>query len=360
LPEGQSRLRLGLGALVIAVLGGAIAVVLYSAVGPSSTTTVVGGDAGALPMTEVYDRTYQGVVNLNVTENPRGATQLGGNASQTVIGEGTGFVYDTQGDIVTAYHVVANTKAIVVEFWNDQTFPARIVQTDSATDLAIVKVDAPASLLHPLQIADSGTVKVGDAVAAIGSPYGLHGSLSTGVVSALDRQINPNGSAIPNTIQTDAAINPGSSGGPLLNDRAQVIGLSSQTQSQGGVADGVSFAIPSSTMLRVLPRLAQGQVFQHAYLGVSSKDSAKPLGAYVATVVPGSPAALAGLEVSDGITMVGSTPILNSNDLDSAIDSYSPNAQVKITYVRGNGPNAKTHTVEITLSSAVLEPSTGG
>ena len=275
-------------------------------------------------------------------------------------GIGTGWVYDTEGDIVTNNHVIVNTKSITVQLWDNQTFAAVVVEADPATDLAVIHVNAPPSLLHPLTIADSNLVKIGDPVVAEGSPFGLQGSVSTGVVSALARQINPNGVVISGVIQTDAAINPGGSGGPLLNSSAQVIGINTQTQNRGGIADGVSFAVPSATMLQVLPTLAKGQAFPHPYLGTTVEDSAVPLGAYVSAVAAGSPAAQAKLKVGDGITKVDDVPVLTSDELNLAIAAHKPGEKVTLTYVRGNGSEAKTHTVDVTLALLTLNEVTPG
>ena len=161
-------------------------------------------------------------------------------------GQGSGFVYDVQGHIITNDHVVAGTSSVSVRFWNGKTFTARVVGTDASTDLAVLKVDAPVSQLFPLSLGDSSNLVVGDQVVAIGSPFGLEGTVTSGIVSALHREMtSPNHFAIDNSIQTDAAINHGNSGGPLLNAQGKVVGVNAQIESNSGGNEGVGFAIPS-------------------------------------------------------------------------------------------------------------------
>ena len=188
-------------------------------------------------------------------------------------------------------------RSITVTFPNGKSYKGRLVGSDSSTDLAIVRVSAPSSELTPLQVGNSDAVQVGDPVVAIGSPFGLAGTVTSGIVSALHRSISaPNNFTIANSIQTDAPINHGNSGGPLLNGSAQVIGVNAQIQSDSGGNDGVGFAIPSNTVRSVAAQLIAGKSVAHAYLGVSVRDSSSPLGAELARIFPGTPAAKAGLK----------------------------------------------------------------
>src|SRR3954469_10578086 len=177
---------------------------------PTSTTTTVGA------VTNVYDSAYRGVVEITVSE-----------ANGTA--QGSGFVYDAAGHIVTNEHVVEGGSSVSVRFWNGARYSATVVGTDPSTDLAVIKVNAPTSLLHPLQLGDSGAVQVGEPVVAIGSPLGLEETVTAGIVSALHRQMTaPNNFTIPDSIQTDASITHGNSGGPLLDLNGRVIGVNAQ------------------------------------------------------------------------------------------------------------------------------------
>src|SRR5439155_1295254 len=195
----------------------------------------------ALSIGDIYRRSYKGVVEITVTSTS--ASPFGGAQRQQA--QGSGFVYDAKGDIVTNQHVVAGASAVSVRLWNGATYTAHVVGSDASTDLAVIHIDAPSSVLSPLALGDSSKLQVGDGVVAIGSPFGLEETVTSGIVSALHRQItSPNNFAIANAIQTDAAINHGNSGGPLLNSQGEVVGVNSQIESDSGGSDGVGFAIP--------------------------------------------------------------------------------------------------------------------
>ena len=260
-------------ALVVGVGAGALA---FAAFGDDGGTTVVrqvtvsGAQptaAGALTVGQVYDKTYRSVVEITVDSTS--GSPFGQQQQQA---QGSGFVYDENGDIVTNEHVVDGASSISVRFWNGATYKAKLVGSDSSTDLAVIKVSAPASLLTPLELADSSKVAVGDPVVAIGSPFGLEGTVTSGIVSALHRAMEaPNNFTINDSIQTDAAINHGNSGGPLLNGLGQVIGINSQIDSESGGSDGVGFAIPSDTVRAIASQLVQSGKVEHAYLGVRDR-----------------------------------------------------------------------------------------
>jgi putative serine protease PepD len=342
-------------AIGIAAAGAGAGAGLYASLEPSSTTTttvvssVEGGQpvatSSGLSINDIYQRTYQGVVDITVTSNavsPFG----GGSGSQQA--EGSGFVYDTDGHIVTNQHVVGDGGSIKVTFWNGDTYDATLVATDASTDLAVIKVNAPSSILHPLTLGDSGNVKVGDTVIAIGSPFGLAGTVTSGIVSALGRSMDsPSGFTIPNSIQTDAPINHGNSGGPLIDMNAEVIGVNTQIQSDSGGSDGVGFAIPSNTIRSVVSQMVAGKTVQHAYLGIKVSDSTSPPGALLAEVIAGEAAGKAGLQVNDVITKLDGKTITNGSDLSSVIDGKKPGDKLVVTYVR----DGKTHTVTVTLGT---------
>jgi putative serine protease PepD len=342
-----------LAALVLAAGGAGAAV--YAALSPGRTQTVVRqvtvGDSQPAAKTEtlsvnsIYRRAYQGVVELTVTSESSSPGTFGGG-SQTQKAQGSGFVYDANGDIVTNQHVVDGATSVSVKFWNGKTYDAHVVGTDASTDIAVVKVDAPSSLLHPLSLGDSSSLQVGDGVVAIGSPFGLEETVTSGIVSALHRQMtSPSGFAIPDSIQTDAAINHGNSGGPLFDTQGKVVGVTAQIESDSGGNDGVGFAIPSSTVRSVADQLISSGKAEHAYLGVSLSSSAS--NALVAEVRSGTPAERAGLKAGDVITALDGKSIASTGELESAIGAHEPGDSVSLTYTR----NGKSHTVQLKLAS---------
>jgi putative serine protease PepD len=248
---------LGLAAVTIAAVGAATFAVL--AARPDKTVvrqvTVAGSPVSAttssLTVGQIYKRTHRGVVQVVVRTAAQ--TPVGAGAQGV---EGSGFVVNADGQIVTNEHVVDGATSITVKFWNGKTYTARVAESDPSLDLAVLKVDAQSSMLHPVTLADSSGVQVGDAVVAIGSPFGLNETVTSGIVSALDRHIDgTNNATISDAIQTDAAINHGNSGGPLLNAQGQVIGVNSQIQSESGGNDGVGFAVPASEVKQLLSRV---------------------------------------------------------------------------------------------------------
>jgi putative serine protease PepD len=260
-------------------------------------------------------------------------------------GQGSGFVYDTNGHIVTNDHVVDAGGSITVTFWNGKTYDARVVGTDPSTDLAVIKVNAPASMLSPLSLGDSDSLQVGDEVVAIGSPLGLPETVTSGIVSALHRQMTaPNNFTINDSIQTDAAINHGNSGGPLLDMAGKVVGVNAQIASDSGGNDGIGFAIPSNTVKTIATQLIGSGSVQHAYLGVGVE--AADNGVAVSEVKPGTPAAEADLQVGDVITAVGGVKVTDSASLQKAVDARKPGNSVTLTYVR----NGKTASAQVTLA----------
>jgi putative serine protease PepD len=299
-----------------------------------------------LSIGEIYRRARKGVVELTVTSTQTNGFPFGGSGTQRA--QGSGFVYDTKGHIVTNQHVVAGASSVTVTFWNGTTEKARVVGTDASTDLAVLQVDAPASLLVPLDLGDSRGVAVGDSVVAIGSPFGLEETVTSGIVSAVGRQISsPNGFAIDDAIQTDAAINHGNSGGPLLDTEGRVIGVTAQIESEGSGSDGVGFAIPSDTVHSVAGQLIANGKAEHAFLGVSIEDASSGRGAAVATVRSGSPAADAGLQAGDVVTAIDGKTVSSADDLQSAVAAKQPGDKVTLAYVR----SGERHTVDVTLGT---------
>jgi putative serine protease PepD len=295
-----------------------------------------------LSVNSIYKRTYRGVVEVKV--NSRSTDPFGGTRRQSA--EGSGFVYDTSGHVITNQHVVDGATSVQVTFWNGKTYDARVVGTDASTDLAVLDVNAPSSDLYPLTLGDSSKVQVGDNVVAIGAPFGLAETVTAGIVSALHRQMtSPNNFTIDDSIQTDAAINHGNSGGPLLDAQGHVIGVNAQIESDSGGSDGVGFAIPSNTIKSIASQLISNGAAQHAYLGVELGDSGTS--ARVVSVRTNTPAAKAGLRAGDVITAIGGSHISSSDELRAAINARKPGDRVSITYTR----NGTKHTVSLTLAS---------
>jgi putative serine protease PepD len=246
--------------------------------------------------------------------------------------------------------VIESFDTFSVRIGSNQTpIPAKLVGKDPSSDLAVLQIDPKAvnGGLHPLELGDSDALQPGDQAIAIGSPFGLEGTVTEGIVSALGRTIMaPNGFPIANAVQTDAAINPGNSGGPLLDGRGRVIGVNSQIKTDnGGDNSGVGFAVPVSTIKQVVPQIKAGGKVQRAYLGVSNSDSQDNSGAVVQDVVPNGPAAKAGLRQGDKITAVNDKAILSSDDVSATVTALKPGQQAKLTVIRGG--NRRTLTVEL-------------
>ena len=245
----------------------AVAVVLGAATGAATTAALEGGTTvqqtvvaaenaalgeATLTPSQIYAADAAGVVDITVTTTATGPF----GPARTAEAEGSGFVVDTSGDIVTNAHVVEGASSIVVTFTDGTEAQATLVGSDPSTDLAVIRVDVPAQTLHPLTLADSSAVRVGDAVVAIGSPFGYAESITSGIVSAVGREIEaPNGATVTDAIQTDAAINSGNSGGPLIDASGKVIGVNAQISTGSGGSDGVGFAIPGNTVRSVVARL---------------------------------------------------------------------------------------------------------
>jgi len=254
-----------------------------------------------LSLVEIFEQSESGVVKVNVQ---RTAQVIGASSV------GSGFVFDTFGHIITNSHVVTDAKKIVVTFLDGRSYNAQLVGVDPFTDIAVVKVNAEQAQLHPISLGDSSQLKVGEQIAAIGNPFGLSGSMTSGIVSQLGRLLpaQNSGFSIPDVIQTDAAINPGNSGGPLLNMKGQVVGINTAIQSATGEFTGVGFAIPSRTLMKIVPTLIQDGEYNHPWLGISGRDIDPDLadilnltdakGFLVVTVVEDSPASKAGLHGS--------------------------------------------------------------
>ncbi len=279
-----------------------------------------------LLLTEIFERSEEGVVRVNVVKEQE---ILGIN------GIGSGFVFDTNGHIITNAHVVENADEINVTFLDGRSYKAKIIGVDPFTDLAVIKVEAIPSLLHPLPLGDSSNLKVGMEVVAIGNPFGLSGSMTSGIVSQLGRLLpsQDTGFSIPDVIQTDAAINPGNSGGPLLNLKAEVIGINTAIQSATGEFTGVGFAIPSKTISKIVPDLIDKGEHRHPWVGISGRDIDPNLagilnlpdarGFLVITIIEGSPADIAGLRGTSETKQVDGKEYAVGGDIILSVDGIT-------------------------------------
>jgi putative serine protease PepD len=344
---------LGLAATMVVVA--ATGAAAYATLAAPSTRTVVrqvpvtNGTPAATTRTvtiaDIYRQTHASVVEITVTTSSSSGFPFGPD-SGTQQAQGSGFVYDEQGHVITNQHVVDGAQSIQVKFSNGKSYDATVVGTDPSTDLAVLDVDAPASVLKPLELADSSEVAVGDGVVAIGSPFGLEDSVTAGIVSAVGRAMEaPNGFTINDSIQTDAAINHGNSGGPLLDMQGRVIGVNAQIASESGGNDGVGFAIPSNTVKSIAARLLADGSVQHAYLGVGLAETAR--GVEVSQVRSGSPAADAGLQSGDVVSAVDGHAITTAEELQQAVDAKAPGDSISVTYQRGG----QSRTVEVKLGT---------
>jgi 2-alkenal reductase len=292
---------------------------------------------------ELYQKANPSVVNIMVTVNvgtdgtPNADPNTPGLPQQ---GEGSGFVYDREGHIITNNHVVASADAVQVTFADDVSLPARVVGTDPDSDLAVIQIDPAGLNLVPLPLGDSEALRVGQRVIAIGNPFGLQGTMTLGIVSALGRLLPTGGSSatgrynIPDVIQTDAAINPGNSGGPLLNLAGQVVGVNAAIESPVRGNAGVGFAIPASIVRKVVPALIAQGSYQHPWLGISSvalnpalnaamKLRADQRGVLVVEVLPGSPAERAGVRPSNDTARVQGRDVPAGGDIIISIDDVT-------------------------------------
>ena len=338
----------------LALGGGAGAAIYASTTGSGNeTATVVASVPGQQAaqtvatttdtLTQLYKNTAPGVVDITVVTGSSAPSFAPGGGQSSA--EGSGFVIDAKGDIITNAHVVDGATSIKVRFQNGKTAKATLVGTDDSTDVAVIKVSTDASLLHPLSWGVSKTVQVGESVAAIGSPFGLPESMSAGIISAVNRTITaPNNYSISGALQTDAAINHGNSGGPLLNLSGEVIGINAQIESDSGGNDGVGFAIPADAAKSVANTLISGGKVQHAYLGIRVAD-ASTAGAQITTVVSGSPADKAGLKAGDVITAIDGNAITTADDLTAQVGAHQPSDAVTVTVTR----NGSSKDIKVTL-----------
>ena len=380
-PSSASHLVAGaLGGLIAVVLGAVL--IATDVIDTGDDTTVVrqgetarpaadgGGGSSGETVNEIYRRTDSGVAFIQATgadveTSIPGLPEPPGPGRST----GSGFALDDRGFVLTNAHVVEGADDVRVRFGDQDSVKAKVEGSDPSTDLAVLKVDPKKVDFKPIPLGDSSRVRVGDQAIAIGNPFGLEHTVTTGIVSAVQRSINaPNGFSIENAIQTDASINPGNSGGPLLDGNGRVIGINAQIETGGGSRGsvGIGFAIPINLAKRVVPELKDKGEVEHAYIGVTTapvtevtEDLDLPVdhGALVQDVADGSPADDAGLRAGrtetdfglvlggDLIVKVDNVEIKEPENVATAISDNKPGDKIQIQYYRGR----KLRTVELTL-----------
>jgi S1-C subfamily serine protease len=310
----------------------------------------------------VYEGANRGVVNIDTA-----AVRSGLFGDDITRGSGSGFVIDKKGHILTNFHVVAEARQLEVTFFDGSAHPATVVGVDPNNDAAVIRVDVPAEDLHPLPLGDSAGLRVGRKVLALGNPFGLERTLTTGIVSSLDRTMKArNGRIIKGIIQTDAAINPGNSGGPLLDARGRVIGVTTAIVGEVGQSAGIGFAIPINTIKRILTPLIENGRVVRADLGLVEVFTTDR-GIYIIELEPGGPADRAGLkpievvverfgrfyrtrpdpDSADRIVAIDNKPVRTVEELLGEVESHQPGEEALVTVVR----NGKQRDVKVTLGA---------
>lgn len=380
-------------ALTTAFAGGVLLSPHLTGVAQAAQTSTNGTDVMAAyeqALTGLYDSTVPAVVSILVTQKveadsispfdfgqPKPDEQQDQPQPREFFnrGQGSGFVWDQEGHIITNNHVVAGASSVEVVFADGSTFQAEVLGRDPNSDLAVIKIDRPAAELKPVTLGDSDQLKVGQLSIAIGSPFGQEFTMTSGIISAIGRTIRSGnaGFSIPEAIQTDTSINPGNSGGPLLDRNGAVIGINSQIYTSSGANEGIGFAVPINTAKRIVPTLIQGEEYKYAWLGISGASVSPELvdlmklpgdtqGALVIEVAKDSPADKAGLRGSDKtqtvdgidyqlggdvITAINGQPVESIEDIITYLaESTQPGDTVPLEVVHTDGARA---TVQVTL-----------
>ncbi|MGA8218835.1 MAG: trypsin-like peptidase domain-containing protein [Solirubrobacterales bacterium] len=327
---------------------------------PAALARPASNSSQGLTVHDIYQRDGGGVAFIRSTIVQKSQSVFGFPQQQSSEATGSGFLIDNEGHILTNAHVVEGAQKVEVELGSGSQQQAQVVGSDPSSDIALLKVDNTDGA-HPLPLGDSSKVQVGDPVVAIGNPFALDRTVTSGIVSALQRQIQaPNGFSISDVIQTDAAINPGNSGGPLINGAGQVIGINSQIESQSGGNEGVGFAVPIKTAADVVSQLENGGQVHQAYLGISGGDITPEIaralnlpvtqGVLIERALSGGPAADAGIKGATGqatisgqtfpvggdiITKIDGKPITGMDDIVSAVNDHKPGDTITLTVFSG-------------------------
>jgi S1-C subfamily serine protease len=347
-----------LGGLVVLVIGAIL--IETDVIDTGDTTRVVeqqgpttqptnqtASSDGGKTVEQIYRAEGRGVVYVQAQGVSSGESLFG--ESQQGTATGSGFVVDSDGTIITNAHVVDGASHVTVSFEEGgEAVDAEVKGVDNDSDIAVLKIDPEGRDLTVLPLGDSSETNVGDPVVAIGNPFGLQRTVTTGIVSALQRQLDaPSGFPISDVIQTDASINPGNSGGPLLNMQGEVIGINSQIATGGGQGSvGIGFAVPINTAKELLPKLRAGEDIQRAYLGVVMADADG--GARIEQITEGSPADKAGLragEDGDVIVAVDGKQVDSADDVVEAVAGKQPGDSIEVEYRRGD--DTTTATIEL-------------
>jgi S1-C subfamily serine protease len=312
---------------------------------------------------ELFRRVSPSVVHITTLETQRDMFSM--NAMQVPRGTGTGFVWDERGHIVTNFHVIQGGSGARVTMADQTSFPAKLVGAFPDRDLAVLKIDAPQNKLPPIALGTSRDLQVGQRVYAIGNPFGLDQTLTMGIVSALNREIESfNGRTIRGVVQTDAAINPGNSGGPLLDSAGRLIGVNTQIASPSGASAGIGFSIPVDEVNRIVPRLIRDGRFVRPALGVTAASAQVnralnlPKGVALVQLSPNGPAARAGLQVfrrerggeivpGDVITAINDEPVADIDEMLGQLERRAPGESVTLTLWR----NGQTRKQSVTLAA---------
>ena len=316
---------------------------------------------------KLFEETSPSVCFINTTKLTQ-ASHWSRNLYETPAGSGSGFIWDKNGSIVTNFHVVEGANKITVTLSDMTSWEAKVIGVEQNKDLAVLKINAPARILSPIKVGSSEGLKVGQSVFAIGNPFGLDQTLTTGIISALGREIKSlTGVPINDVIQTDAAINPGNSGGPLLDSSGRLIGVNTMIYSPSGASAGIGFSIPVDEVNNVVSDIVKYGVVRKPMIGVSLLNSQKAKqaeleGALIVKVVKNGPADLAGLqetrrnnygeiELGDIIVGINNISIESNSDLYVALEQFSPGDKISLVYLR----NGRERAVELTLGSSVSD-----
>jgi putative serine protease PepD len=313
------------------------------AASPATTAERVASSQSQSSIASVVESALPSVVQVTI-EGTGDAKPFPGIPAPTVQGLGSGWLFDSNGHVVTNQHVVDDAEKVTVAFQDGTEVSARVVGSDRSTDVAVLELEDVPDSATPLELGSTSALELGDPLVAIGSPLGLQGTVTSGIVSGLGRDIEaPDGFTIDGAVQTDAALNHGNSGGPLLDLDGRVVGMNAQIASDSGANSGIGYAIPVETVRSIAEQLIASGKVEHAYLGVGIEDADG--GARIAEVRPGGPAAEAGLREGDIVTEADGETVESADELRLAVEAHKPGDSFELTVKRDG--DTKTVTVEL-------------